>query len=95
MVWVAGRDGHCEVGTYPLGTTDPRLFIRKEPLPERETRREWRASIVLVAESLLLGTRVSVPVLEDLTWVLEDIVRICASSPFDNGRRVTGWSHPY
>jgi hypothetical protein len=58
-------------------------------------QREWRASVVLVAESLLLGTRVSVPVLEDLARVLEDIVRICASSPFNNGCQVTEWSHPY
>ena len=89
MVWVGGRDGHREVGAYPLGTTDPRLFIRKDPLPGRETQRAWRASGVPVAESLLLGTRVSIPVCEDLARGLEDIIRIRASSLFDDGRRVT------
>ena len=38
-------------------------------------------------------TRVGVPVHEDLVCVLGDIVRTCASSPFDNGRWVTRSSH--
>ncbi len=89
MVWVGGRDGHRKVGAYPLGTTDPRLFICKDPLSGRETGRAWRASGVLVAESLLLGTCISVPVRKDLALGLEDIIRICTSSPFDDGRWVT------
>ena len=93
MVWVGGRDGHRKVGTYPLGTIDPQLFIRKDPLPGRETQREWRASVVLGAESLLLGTRISVPVCKDLARRLENIIRNCASGPFDDGHRVTRSSH--
>jgi hypothetical protein len=94
MVWVGGRDEHRKVSTHPLGTTD-RLLIRKEPLPYGEARREWRASVLLVADSLLVGTCISVPVLKDLARVLIDRINTCASSPFDNGRWVTGWSHPY
>ena len=89
MVWVGGRDGHREVGAYPLGATDLRPFIRKDPLSVRETRRAWRATCVLVAESPLLGTRISVPVREDLARGHEDIIRGRASSPFNDGRRVT------
>ena len=89
MVWVGGRDGHREVGAYPLGATDLRPFIRKDPLSGRETRRAWRATCVLVAESPLLGTRISVPVREDLARGHKDIIRGRASSPFNNGRRVT------
>ena len=40
-----------------------------------------------------LGPCVGVPVHEDLTRGLGDLVRTCASSPFDDGRRVTGSSH--
>jgi hypothetical protein len=81
-MWVRGRDGHREVGTNPLCTTDLRLSICKEPLPYREARREWRAtSLLLPAERPLLGTRVSIPVREDLTRGLGDLVRACASSP--------------
>ena len=95
MVWVGGRDGHRKVGAHPLGTSDLRLLIRKEPLPYGEARREWRASILLVAESLLMGTRVGAPVLEELALELVDRRSTCASSPFYDGHWVTGWSHLY
>ncbi len=95
-VRVGGRDGHRgEVGTHPLGTTDLRLIIRKEPLSYREARREWRASVLLPAECPLAGTRVGLPVRKDIVCVLGDGIPACASSPFDVVRSVTGWSHPY
>ena len=34
------------------------------------------------------------PVCEDFVRVLEDPVCTCASSPFNDGCRVTGWSYP-
>ena len=87
-VWVGGREEHRKVGTHPLGTTDLRLSIRKEPLPYRAARIEWRASVLLPAERPLAGTRVGVPVREDLVCVLGNGVRTCASGPFYDGRWV-------
>jgi len=86
---VGGRDGYREVGTHPLGTTDLRLSIRKEPLPYREARREWRTSVLPSAERPPAGTHIGVPVRKDLVCVLGDLIRTCAISPFDNGRWVT------
>jgi hypothetical protein len=85
---VEKRDEHCKVGTHPLGTTDLRLSIRKEPLPYRAARIEWRASVLLPAERPLAGTRVGVPVRDDLVCVLGNGVRTCASGPFYDGRWV-------
>ena len=75
------------------GRTDLRLSIRKEPLTYRKARREWRASVLLPAERPLAGTRIGIPVRKDLMCVLGDLVRTCASSPFDDGHWVTRLSH--
>ena len=85
---MGGRDKHCEVGTHPLGRTDLRLSICKEPLPYREAQREWRAHFLLPAERPLGWTHVGIPVRKDLEHVLRDLIHTCASSPFHDGRRV-------
>jgi hypothetical protein len=70
-----GGDGHRKVGTHPMGTTDLRLRILKEPLLYRAARRKWRASVLLPVERPI------------------DLVRTCASSPFDDDCWMSSSSH--
>jgi hypothetical protein len=90
MVRVGGRDGHRKVGTHPPGATGSHFPVRIE----RQARYvAVQVTGLLLEESCLVGMRVGHPILEDVIDRGRDCGRTCASSPFNNGRRVTRLSH--
>ena len=46
------------------------ILLATSDVPYGEVQREWGASVLLIADSLLMGTRISTPVLEDLVRIL-------------------------
>ena len=63
IIW-CGWEGETDGRYIPTGHNGPLTVHPQRSSPVGgETQREWRASGVLGAESLLLGTGVSVPVL--------------------------------
>jgi hypothetical protein len=90
MVRVGGRDGHPKVGTHPPGATGLHFPVWIE---RRAQYVAVQVAGLLLEESCLVGMRVGHPILEDVIDRGRDCGRTCASSPFNDGRRVTRSSH--